>query len=162
MQKVIIIGCPGAGKSTFARALRCKTQLPLYYLDILWHKPDKTTASRQDFDCSLADILSRDKWIIDGNYSRTLEVRLRECDTVFFLDFPAEVCLQGVTYRAGKPREDMPWIEQTPDGELIAFIKSFAEQKRPYIYSLLKEYSHKNIVIFKSREESGSYLEKMI
>lgn len=162
MKKVIIIGSPGAGKSTFARALYSKIRLPLYYLDMLWHKPDKTTVSCQEFDRRLAEILSLDKWIIDGNYSRTLESRLIACDTVFFLDFPPEVCLQGVNDRIGKPREDMPWTEEAVDEELISCIKSFSKRELPHIYTLLKKYNYKSIIIFKSREESEKYLEKMI
>ena len=53
LRKVIIIGCPGAGKSTFARTLSDKTHLPLYYLDMLWHKPDRTTVERNIFDNKL-------------------------------------------------------------------------------------------------------------
>ncbi|MFG6333621.1 MAG: hypothetical protein K1W28_17735 [Lachnospiraceae bacterium] len=75
-EKVIVIGCPGAGKSTFSRRLRSETGLPLYYLDCLWHKPDKTTIGRSEFDCGLRKILSGDKWIIDGIYTRTLTMRL--------------------------------------------------------------------------------------
>ena len=59
MRKVIIIGCPGAGKSTFARKLRDDTNLPLYYLDMLWHKEDKTNISREEFDTKLNDILKK-------------------------------------------------------------------------------------------------------
>ena len=65
LRKVIIIGCPGAGKSTFARILSDKTHLPLYYLDMLWHKPDRTTVERNIFDKRLKEIISGDKWIID-------------------------------------------------------------------------------------------------
>lgn len=64
-QKAIIIGCPGAGKSTFARILSDKTHLPLYYLDMLWHKPDRTTVDRNIFDEKLKEIVLKDKWIID-------------------------------------------------------------------------------------------------
>lgn len=67
LEKIIVIGSPGAGKSTFARQLRDITSLPLYYLDMLWHKPDKTNVSRDEFDKKLNDILCRDRWIIDGN-----------------------------------------------------------------------------------------------
>lgn len=120
MEKVLVIGCPGGGKSTFARALRDKTGLPLYYLDMLWHKPDRTNISREEFDLELGRILQRDRWIIDGNYLRTLEMRLKECDTVFLLDYPLEVCLAGAEERIGKPREDIPWVEREFDGEFAS------------------------------------------
>lgn len=159
MKKIIVIGCPGAGKSTFARVLRDKTNLPLYYLDMLWHKPDKTNISRQEFNQKLDEILRLDKWIIDGNYGRTLEVRLKECDTVFLLDFPVEICLQGAKERVGKPREDMPWVEEELDEEFKEWIENFAKSQLPNIYTLLKKYNHKNIVIFKSRDDLEEYIE---
>ena len=83
-KKVIIIGSPGSGKSTFARKFRDITGLPLHYLDMIWHRPDKTTVSKEEFDSELEKILNKDSFIIDGNYSRTLEVRFYNCDTVFF------------------------------------------------------------------------------
>lgn len=79
MEKAIVIGSPGAGKSTFARHLRTQTGLPLYYLDMLWHKPDQTTVTRAEFDTKLAELLKMDRWIIDGNFQRTLETRLNAC-----------------------------------------------------------------------------------
>ena len=106
MKKAIVIGSPGAGKSTFARDLRDITGLPLYYLDRIWHLPDRTTVSRTEFDASLAEILERSEWIIDGNYRRTLEVRIKACDTVFLLDYPLAICLDGIRERVGKKREE--------------------------------------------------------
>ena len=88
MQRAIIIGSPGAGKSVFARKLRDASGLPLYYLDKIWHKPDQTNISCEEFDLKLQDILRRERWIIDGNYQRTMEMRMRECDMVFLLDLP--------------------------------------------------------------------------
>ena len=127
MKRVLVIGSPGAGKSTFARNLRDKTGLPLYHLDNIWHKPDRTTISREEFDERLAAILAKDSWIIDGNYSRTLELRLQYCDTVFLLDYPLEVCLAGVSDRIGKKRDDIPWTEHEFDEELRQFIVEFPE-----------------------------------
>ena len=83
MLKAIVIGSPGAGKSTFAQRLRNLTGLPLYYLDMLWHKPDQTNITREEFDTLSNDIIKKDRWIIDGNYQRTLAERLKACDTVF-------------------------------------------------------------------------------
>ena len=160
--KAIIIGCPGAGKSTFARKLQEKTNLPLYYLDMLWHKPDRTKRKREEFDEILRELMKKEEWIMDGNYQRTLEMRLKECDTVILLDYPVEVCLSGVNSRIGKKRIDMPWVEEQFDGEFKQEIIHFSEEKLPEIYQLLEKYKeNRNIIIFHSREEAEEYLEKI-
>lgn len=162
MQKVMIIGCPGSGKSTFARKLRDLTGLPLYYLDMLWHKPDRTNITKEEFDARLIEITGRDRWIIDGNYRRTLRVRMEQCDTVFLLDYPLELCLTGAQARIGTKREDMPWTETEFDGEFRQWIEDFPKDQLPEIYQLLEEYrDRRTIVIFRSREESDTYLRKL-
>lgn len=160
LQKIMIIGCGGAGKSVFARRLRDKTGLPLYPLDMIWHKPDKTNISREEFDARLAEIVRGERWIIDGNYQRTLEVRLRACDTVILLDYPVEVCLAGAAARVGTVREDLPWVEETFDEEFKQWILDFGKDALPTIYDLLEKYKNeKQILIFKSRAEADAYLE---
>ncbi len=157
-QKAIVIGSPGAGKSTFSRKLRDMTGLPLYHLDMIWHRPDQTTVSKQEFDERLREILAKDCWIIDGNYSRTLELRLQYCDMVFLLDFPLETCLAGAMSRIGKAREDLPWLETEFDPEFRQFILDFPKDSLPRIYRLLEKYQmDKKTVIFKSREELEKY-----
>lgn len=159
MKKVIIIGCPGSGKSTFARKLNDKTALPLYHLDNLYWNADKTIVPKAIFLENVQSILEGDEWIIDGNYSGSMELRLAACDTVFFLDFDTEVCLDGLAERRGKPRPDMPWIEDdTVDEEFVSFVKEYNEKSRPKVFELLNKYSDKNIVIFTSREEADKFL----
>lgn len=159
MQKIMIIGSPGAGKSTFARKLRDVTGIPLYYLDMLWHKPDQTNVSREEFDERLGEILKKDRWIIDGNYQRTLETRLKACDTVFLLDLPLEVCLAGARSRIGEEREDLPWTEEELDEEFKQWILDFPETQLPEIYEMLEKYQgNKEIYIFKTREETDAYV----
>ena len=116
MKKIIIIGCPGSGKTTFAQKLSDKSRLPLFYLDAIWHKPDRTHISRDEFDARLGKILSLDEWIIDGNYSRTLERRIAACDTVILFDLPTDVCLEGAVARIGKKRPDMPFPIEEQEG----------------------------------------------
>lgn len=155
MKRVIVIGSPGAGKSTFARKLRDATDLPLYYLDMLWHRPDRTNVSREDFDAALCELVGRDAWIIDGNYLRTLELRLRACDTVFFMDYPVEVCLSGAEARIGARREDMPWVETEFDQSFKQWILNFPKVQLPQIYDCLTRCGGgKEVVIYKSREEA--------
>ena len=161
LQKVIVIGCPGSGKSHFSRVLHELTALPLYHLDMLYWNADKTTVSREVFDNRLRSILSKDRWIIDGNYSRTMEKRLRACDTVFFLDLPTEVCLDGIKARLNRPRTDMPWIETEEDPEFTAYVKSFATAQRPTILALLEKYPEKQVFIFTTREEAEAFFKQM-
>lgn len=159
MQKVLVIGCSGAGKSTFARRLRDITGLPLYYLDRLWHKADRTHITREEFDRVLAEWLARPAWILDGDYSRTLPQRLEACDTVFFLDFPLEVCLAGVENRRGAQRPDMPWVEEELDAEFLQYILDFGQAQLPAIRAMLEPYrGRRQILTFRSRAGADAWL----
>lgn len=159
MEKVIIIGCPGSGKSTFGRKLKSIIGLPLYHLDMMFWNEDRTTVSKEVFIRRLQETMSNSEWIIDGNYGSTMEMRIKECDTVFFLDYPTEICMEGIRERIGKPRSDMPWIENdNVDEEFISFINGYNLESRPSVIELLEKYSTKNIIVFHSRAESEEYL----
>lgn len=157
-RKILVIGCPGAGKSTFARSLHKMTGIPLYYLDMLFHRADRTTVSEEIFDEQLNVLLQKEMWIIDGNYLRTLPERLKYADMVFFLDYPLDVCLDGVRNRIGRKREDMPWVEEEFDAEFEEWIRNFAKNQKPVIEDLLKNFDGK-VVIFSSRQEADLFLE---
>ena len=139
MKKVIVIGCPGSGKSTVSRALHNKTGIPLYHLDMMYWNADKTTVEKSVFLERLSAVLEKDEWIIDGNYSSMMKLRMAACDTVIFLDYPLDVCLDGIRERRGKPRSDMPWIETEEDAEFIEFIKNYEEQQKPKVLELLEK-----------------------
>ena len=158
MKKIIVIGCPGSGKSTFSRKLHDKIQIPLYHLDLLYWNADKTTVDKSVFNERLDAVLKKDEWIVDGNYNSSMEKRISECDTVFFLDYPLDVCLEGIKERRGKSRSDMPWIESDEDGEFIDFIKRFNDESRPAIITLLERYKFKNVIIFTDREQTNKFL----
>ena len=162
MRKIIVIGCPGSGKSIFSKKLKKLYNLPLYHLDLIWNKPDKTTITREEFDQELSKIFNTDEWIIDGNYQRTLETRIQHANTIFLLDYPLDVCLNGATNRVGIKREDMPWKEETLNEEFKQKIIDFSKEKLPTIYNLLDKYKeNKNIIIFKTREDSIKYLDEL-
>ena len=162
MKRILVIGCPGAGKSTFARALRDRTGLPLWYLDQIWHRPDRTTVSRAEFDAQLTGLLRGDAWIIDGNYLRTLPRRLERCDAVLFLDYPRRLCLFRALRRIlrwrGRTRPDM--AEGCPerlDPAFIRWIWDFHRTQRPRVLELLdgwKGEAH----IFRSPAQCAAFL----
>lgn len=161
MKKIIVIGCPGSGKSTFSRALHRLTGIPLFHLDMLFWNPDRTTAERPVFLKRLSEVLGLEEWIIDGNYASTMELRMQACDTVIFLDYPAELCLQGVRDRRGTPRSDIPWVETREDEEFVEFIKTFSTRSRPQVLELLSRYPHKNIFVFCSRTQADAFLAQL-
>ncbi len=161
MKKVIVIGCPGAGKSTFARGLSERTGLPLFYLDMMYWNEDRTTVSREVLRERQTRTMAGESWIIDGNYISTMALRLEACDTVILLDYDVETCLAGIAARRGKKRPDMPWIEEEADEEFLAYIRQFRETVRPRILALLAEYREKRIVVFHGREDAERFLEQL-
>ncbi len=160
MKKVIVIGCPGSGKSTFSKALHKITNIPLFHMDMMYWNSDKTIVETTVFLERVLKTLQNKEWIIDGNYASTMELRLQECDTVFFLDYPLDVCLKGISDRQGKARSDIPWIETEEDAEFIEFVKNFNSQNKPQIMELLKKYSYKKIFIFTNRTQADDFLQK--
>ena len=157
-KRVAVIGCPGGGKSTFSRALRDRVGLPLYHLDAIYWRDDRTHLSREEFYPLMREIIAREEWIIDGNYQSTLEWRIAACDLLIFLDYPAEVCLEGVRARRGQKRSDMPWVEEGDDQEFLEFIRAFETESRPRIWELIGKYPEKTVVTFRTREEADGFL----
>ena len=163
MKRILVIGCPGSGKSYFSRRLSERTGIEVCHLDMLFWNSDRTTVSRETFIERLSAVLETDEWIIDGNYGFTMEMRLEKCDTVFFFDLPVETCLEGVASRRGKPRPDMPWNEADypVDEEFIEFIKAFREERRPIILERLSRFADKTVYTFESRTQADEFLKSL-
>ncbi len=156
--RIIILGCSGSGKSTLARSLHEKTGLPLHHLDNIWWKPDRTHISRDEFDRRLQRLLRVDSWIIDGDYSRSYEPRFAACDTVIFLDYSEEDCMNGIKNRIGRHRPDIPWTEDRLDPELVELVVSYRGKNRPKVYELIGKYPEKNILIFETRQQAQNWI----
>lgn len=156
--KIIILGCPGSGKSTLAKKLQTRTGLPLCHLDNVWWKPDGTHITREEFDGRLQTILQGNRWIVDGDYSRTYEPRFLACDTVVFLDFSEEECMKGISERVGKERSDIPWVENGLDSELVEQVRIYQSKNRPTVYALMEKYPEKQTLVFRTRDQVQSWL----
>ncbi len=158
MNKVLIIGCPGSGKSYFSRHLHNATGLPLFHMDMLYWHADKTHLEDDELTEKLRQILSTDQWIIDGNYNNTLELRMSHADTVCFFDLPVGDCVAGITQRIGQQRSDMPWVEEELDPEFLEFVTCFGETSKPRILELLQKYPHQTVHRFTTRQESEAFI----
>ena len=164
MERILIIGCSGSGKSRLARKLGQKLDLPVIHLDQLWWTENWQNVTVEEFDSRLAMALNMDRWIIDGNYSRTMGVRLSQCDTVIYLDFSRWACLLGMCQRLlssrGKTRPDMPaGCPERFRWELVKWIWDFNKNNRVRNYTYLAQAKHAQSVVLKNRKEVKAFLD---
>lgn len=164
MKRVIVIGCAGSGKSTFSRQIGERTGLPVVHLDAHYWKPGWVATEAESFDRELQRIMQTDSWIMDGNYSRTLDNRLDRADTVFLFDFPRYLCLYRVIKRRvqyhGRSRSDMgEGCEEKLDLAFLRWVWNFRKRNRPKLLAKLDEVraSHQ-VVIFRTPNEVRKYL----
>lgn len=165
MKRILVIGSSGAGKSTFARNLGEKTGLKVIHLDKLYWKPNWVeTIDKDEWKRVVQKTLGGDAWIIDGNYSGTMEMRLEKCDTVIFLDLPRAVCVYRILKRValsyGKTRVDM--AEGCPeqfDWEFIKWVWNYPTRTKPEVEALLTRFGgEKKIIRLKSKKEVENFL----
>ena len=166
MERIMIIGCPGSGKTTLALALKEKLGLPLVHLDQLWWTGNWENVTREEFDSRLATAVNLDQWIIDGNFSRTIEMRLQRCDTIIYLDFDRWACLWGVICRVlrnyGKHRPDMGGnCPERFDTEFLKWIWNYNKENRTRNYTWVAQAKHAKSILLKNRKEVKQFLESL-
>lgn len=165
----MIIGGNGCGKTTFAKELSDKLDLPLIHLDVLYWRDNWQTESRDEFNELLLQEITKPKWIIDGNIGRTIPLRLKYCDTVIYMDFPRLKCVYGVIKRIiknyGKSRPDMGgYCPERFDMEKLAFLKSvwnFNKNNRKRFYDMLHNANDVKIILLKSRKQVREFLQRL-
>lgn len=167
MDKIMIIGCGGSGKSTLGRALALKLSLPLVHLDQLNWRDNWSSVGKEEFDRLQQAELQNNKWIIDGNYNRTIPLRLQYCDTVIYLDYSRLTCLLGVIKRVltnrGKSRPDM--AENCPERfnlEFLKFVWNFNKKNRQKYYDMLKTCDDDiKVIIMKNRKDTRKFVNEL-
>lgn len=166
MERVLILGCGGSGKSTLARQLGVITGLEVIHLDRLFWRADWKSLSREEFDAVLAEELEKTRWIMDGNYDRTVSMRLKKCDTVIMLDYSRWTCLFGVCKRIlthyGKTRPDMgDGCPERFDWEFMKWVWNYNRDRRPKMLKLLEEEKNAQILIFHNRRQLRDFLQDL-
>ena len=165
-KRILVVGCPGSGKSTMARAVAAKTGLPIVHLDQLFWRDNWTSISAGEFDALLQTELGKDVWIIDGNFSRTLEMRLARADTVLWLDYPLHISLLGAMKRVfsnyGKVRPDMaPNCPERFNWPFVRSILTFRKRTGKKMESLLVPRPGLEIIRLRSRKQARAFLDTL-
>lgn len=166
MERIVIIGCGGAGKSTMARQLGDKLQIPVVHLDKLFWKPGWVESSREEIDAKIMAEMAKPQWIMDGNYNRTLAERMRHCDTIIYLDFSRFACLMGVLKRVittyGTVRPDMgEGCPERFDWEFLQWVWNYNKNKRESNYRLLNEATHAETIVLKNHRAVKKFLKSL-
>ena len=162
----MIIGCGGAGKSTLARQLGEKLNLPVVHLDKLFWHPGWVESTKEEIDQKIFRELHKECWIMDGNYMRTMPARLERCDTVIYLDFSRFACLMGIAKRIlttyGTVRPDMAdGCPERFDLEFLQWVWNFNKKHREKIYRLLNEAEGVETIVLKNRRAVKKFLKQM-
>ena len=167
MERIIVIGCGGAGKSTLARQMGEKLGLPVVHLDQIWWSPGNWNhISEEDFDRRILEEMEKPQWILDGNFNRTLQLRLEKCDAVVYLDLPRLVCLfrwiGRVIKNWGHHRADMAeGCKEWFDLEFAVWIWRFNRKNRKRYYQLLGELEGKAVYILRSPRAVKKFLHSL-
>lgn len=167
MKQILILGCCGAGKSTFARALHKKTGLEVIHLDQLYWKPIWTETEPEEWRAIIEGEVKKPSWIMDGNYGGTLDIRMPRADTIIYLDYSTAKCLFRVCKRIikhyGKTRPDMTRnCPERFDFEFLHYVAVFNIVKRKGILRRMKEVENeKQCLVFRNDSEATQFLESL-
>ena len=167
-QRILIIGNSGSGKSTFGKFLSEKLNLPLIHLDKYFWKPGWKLPEQNEWTESVRELISDDRWIIEGNYYRTFMIRALRTDLIYFFDYSTVLCLYRIHKRVIKSklkleiREDMAegCEEKWADSEFVNFVRRYKKVTRPKMFAVLDEinFNKNNLVVFKNRKEFKAYI----
>lgn len=166
MERILIIGCGGAGKSTLARQLGEKLNIPVVHLDKLFWHPGWVESAKEEIDQKILLEMEKPKWIMDGNYNRTMPQRLQYCDTVIYMDFSRFACLMGVLKRVittyGTVRPDMgEGCPERFDWEFLKWVWNFNKNKRERYYRMLNEAQGVQTIVLKNRRMVKRFLNSL-
>lgn len=164
MQRVLVIGAGGAGKSTFAARLAQHTGLPVIHLDREYWQSGWVEPSPETWKATIARLVAGERWILDGNFGGSLEARLAACDTVVFMDMPRLQCVWRVFVRRlrhrGRTRPDMtPGCDEKLSLDFLWWIWTYPARRRPAVFARLRTLrTDQTAVVLRSDDDVERFL----
>lgn len=166
MNKIAIVGSAGAGKSTLARKLGAILDIPVTHLDVLFWRPGWVEPPREEWAALQRKLVRGERWILDGNYGGTIDLRLDAADTVVFLDLPRSICIWRVLKRRmqyARRRPDLaPGCPESIDWPFLQWIWSYPRQRRPQMLARFARLDETvTVVVLRSQREIQRWLDNL-
>lgn len=159
MQRILVIGSPGAGKSTLASRLAGSLGLPLIHLDGEYFGPGWAMPSRSEWRERVKALAARPAWVMDGNYASTFDIRVPRATVIVWLDLPRWQCLLAVLWRVaknyGRPRPDLGFAgPERFDWSFMRWIWSYPRTMRPKTIRMLERLRpDQSVYVLRSRSD---------
>lgn len=164
VNRIAIIGAPGAGKTTLSQKLNEIYNLPIFNIDTIYRLPNWVLNDPEKRDKQILEEANKEKWIIDGTFIDTLEERVKRADKIFFLDYPTRTFLKGVFKRFiqnfGQEKPEMPGCKEKIDLSFIAYVATYNIRRRKFIVEILEKYPEKDILHFRKQKDLNEWLRK--
>ena len=164
--KISIIGGSGSGKSTLANILSESMKIPVIHLDSINYKPNWIQVDKVERDKIISGKSNEDKWIIDGNYNKTLKERLIKSDLIIWLDYSSYTQIKGVVKRIAqnynKERSEIPGCKERINLKFIKYVATYNKVKRPEMLEILKDIPEDKLLIFKKQKDLNNWLKKYV
>lgn len=167
MNRILVIGSAGSGKSTLSRQLGESLRLPVVHLDRYYWKPNWIPTPNEEWDQFVIEASNQEQWIMDGNYTRTLDLRLRRADAVLFLDMPRWLCIYRILKRRiqynGKTRPDLnEECTEKIDWAFFKWVWNYRKRSRAKVIETLESVKeHKVVVMVKTRKQAKEFIERI-
>lgn len=165
MKKILVIGCPGSGKSTLSKKIQKILACEILHLDFIYHIDNEKQISKEELKTKITEFVAKkDSFIIDGNYTSTLDLRLGYADTVLFFHIDTETCVNNVLKRLSEDqRDDMaPGFDNSiMDDDFLDYIRDFNSNNIPVIEKLLASYPHIKVIHLYNYDEVDKFLESL-
>lgn len=160
--RISIVGGSGSGKSTLCNILSKELGLPAIHLDAINYEPNWVEIDKAERDNIILSKAQDDKWVIDGNYNKTLKERFDKADLIIWLDYSALKQLHGILKRyfttRNSERPEIPGCKERLEPEFIKYVLTYNKKKRPVILDYLKDVPKEKVLIFKHQKDLNAWL----
>lgn len=160
--KIAIVGAPGTGKTTLSNILSKLYNIEATHIDGIHHMENWVQRDKDERDRMILDVVSKDKWIIDGTYKATLKPRFEAADLIIWLDYSSFAQIKGVMTRflknKGKEKPEIPGCKEKMDKEFFTYVLRYNKDKRKNIVNNLEGIDKSKVIVFKNRRQLNKWL----